>query len=220
MPVPMQGPLGQYGIARSLVQTPGWKALEAEQNEMLPGGGGGGGFGFSMGPQQRGYNDMERTLLAHDEPGHFKVTTDQYAAKYSDQLDAWALEEMKQKFPQGPKGGGTWEQEFARQAALKNSGKPWGVPEHLQKKISLGKNSGALKLINARKVAGPLSGVADRDRSGLSNSGGSIAAVTRRGGSARAKAQRAAAISRQNKSAIANRPTSSAAAYTNFGRFR
>ena len=42
-PVAQQGPLGQYGIARSLVQTPGWKALEAEQNEMLPGGGGGGG---------------------------------------------------------------------------------------------------------------------------------------------------------------------------------
>ena len=50
MPAPMQGPLGQYGIARSLVQTPGWKALEAEQNEMLPGGGGGGGgFGMSFG---------------------------------------------------------------------------------------------------------------------------------------------------------------------------
>ena len=44
----MQGPLGQYGIARSLVQTPGWKALEAEQNEMLPGGGGGGCGGFSL----------------------------------------------------------------------------------------------------------------------------------------------------------------------------
>ena len=24
----LQGPLGQYGIARSLVQTPGWKPLE------------------------------------------------------------------------------------------------------------------------------------------------------------------------------------------------
>ena len=34
-PVAQQGPLGQYGIARSLVQTPGWKALEAEQNEEL-----------------------------------------------------------------------------------------------------------------------------------------------------------------------------------------
>ena len=211
----MLGPLGKYGIAKSQVQTPGWKALEAEQNEMLPGGGGGGGFGFSMGPQQRGYNDMERTLLAHDEPGSFKVTTDQYAAKYSDQLDAWALEEMKQKFPQGPKGGGTWEQEFARQAELKNSGKSWGVPEHLQKKISLGKNSGALKLLNARKTAGPLAGVnAFRDRDGLTNN------VIKSGGTSTAAAQRAAAIARQNKSAIANRPTSQAQVYNNFGRFR
>ena len=36
-PVVRKGPLGDYGIAQSLVQTPGWKALEAEQNEMLPG---------------------------------------------------------------------------------------------------------------------------------------------------------------------------------------
>ena len=48
-PVAQQGPLGQYGIARSLVQTPGGKALEAEQNEMLPRGGGGGGMSFRMG---------------------------------------------------------------------------------------------------------------------------------------------------------------------------
>ena len=51
----MLGPLGKYGIARSLVQTPGWKALEAEQGGMMPEGGGGGGFGMSFGgqPQQR-----------------------------------------------------------------------------------------------------------------------------------------------------------------------
>jgi hypothetical protein len=146
----MLGPLGNYAIAQSLVQTPGWKALEAEENEMLPGGGrGGGGFGMSFGQQP--YNDMERTLLAHDEPGSFKVTTDAYAAKYSDQLDQWALEEMKGKFPQGPKGGGTWEQEFARQAALKNKGKLWGVPEHLQKKITLGPNYLDKKFPNVKK---------------------------------------------------------------------
>jgi hypothetical protein len=55
----MLGPLGNYGIAQSLVQTPGWKALEAEQNEMLPGdGGGGGGFGMSFGG--RGMTDEEK----------------------------------------------------------------------------------------------------------------------------------------------------------------
>ena len=193
----MLGPLGNYGIAKSLVQTPGWKPLEAEENEMLPGGGrGGGGFGMSFSPQP--YNDMERTILAHDYPGGFKVATDQYAAKYSDQLDAWALEEMKQKFPQGPKGGGTWEQEFARQAALKNKGKLWGVPEHLQKKISLGKDSGALRLRNARKNAGPLAGVVDRDRSGLN--------VFNR--------------ARQNRKAIASRPRTQASIYSHIGRGR
>ena len=197
----MQGPLGQYGIARSLVQTPGWKALEAEQNEMLPGGGGGGGgFGMSFGggPQQRPYNDMEKTILAHNYPGGFKVATDQYAAKNSEQLDAWALEEMKQKFPQGPPSGTTWEEEFARQAALKNKGIPWGVEKHLQKKLSLGKDSGALRLQNARKNAGPLSDVVGRDRSGLN--------VFNR--------------ARQNRKAIARRPKTQAAVYSNFGRFR
>ena len=133
-----------------------------------------------------------------DYPGGFKVATDQYAAKYSDQLDAWALEEMKQKFPQGPKGGGTWEQEFARQAALKNKGKLWGVPEHLQKKISLGKDSGALRLRNARKNAGPLAGVVDRDRSGLN--------VFNR--------------ARQNRKAIASRPRTQASIYSHIGRGR
>ena len=50
MPAPMQGPLGQYGIARSLVQTPGWNPLEAEEGGMMPaGGGGGGGMSFRMG---------------------------------------------------------------------------------------------------------------------------------------------------------------------------
>ena len=196
----MQGPLGQYGIARSLVQTPGWNKLEAEENEMLPDVGGGGGFGmrFGGGPQQRPYNDMERTILAHDYPGGYKVATDQYAAKYSDQLDEWALAELKYKFPEGPPSGTTWEEEFARQAAAKKLGEPWGVEKHLQKKISLGKDSGALRLQNARKNAGPLAGVVDRDRSGLN--------VFNR--------------ARQNRKAIARRPKTQAAAYSNFGRVR
>ena len=41
----IKGPMGAYTPAKSLLETPGWKALEAEQNEMLPGSGG----GFSLG---------------------------------------------------------------------------------------------------------------------------------------------------------------------------
>ena len=47
----MMGPLGQYGIAKSQVQTPGWKALESEQGGMMPEGGGGGRGSFRMVPQ-------------------------------------------------------------------------------------------------------------------------------------------------------------------------
>jgi hypothetical protein len=48
---PRKGPLGQYAIAGSQVQTPGWKPLEGPDTpfEQLTGGGGGGGFGFSLG---------------------------------------------------------------------------------------------------------------------------------------------------------------------------
>jgi len=48
---PRKGPLGQYAIAGSQVQTPGWKPLEGPDTpfEQLTGGGGGGGFGFQLG---------------------------------------------------------------------------------------------------------------------------------------------------------------------------
>ena len=73
------------------------------------------------------------------------------------------------------------------------------MPEHLQKKISLGKDSGALRLQNARKNAGPLSGVnAFRDRSGLN--------VFNR--------------ARQNRKAIASRPRTQASIYSHIGRGR
>jgi hypothetical protein len=47
----MTGPLGQYAIAGSKVQTPGWKPLEGPETpfEQATGGGGGGGFGFQLG---------------------------------------------------------------------------------------------------------------------------------------------------------------------------
>ena len=74
----MLGPLGKYGIAKSLVQTPGWKPLEAAGPlEQALGGGGGGGGGFSIRGGQQGPNQMEQTIDAHDYPGGFKVATDQ-----------------------------------------------------------------------------------------------------------------------------------------------
>ena len=47
----IKGPLGNYGIAQSLVQTPGWKPLEAEGplEQALRRGGGGGGFSMGFG---------------------------------------------------------------------------------------------------------------------------------------------------------------------------
>jgi len=74
MPAPMQGPLGQYGIARSLVQTPGWKALEAEQNEMLPNNRRGGSVSF--GPAGRGMTDEERVRAYGYEGGLSQMQND------------------------------------------------------------------------------------------------------------------------------------------------
>ena len=66
----MMGPLGQYGIAKSQVQTPGWKALEGEQGEMLPGGGGGsGGYTLGGGGQYRGRIGADTTNLPPSQRG-------------------------------------------------------------------------------------------------------------------------------------------------------
>ena len=71
----MLGPLGKYGIAQSKVQTPGWKPLEAEQNEMLPqGGGGGGGFsmGFGGGGEYRGRIGADTSNLPPSQRGLYE----------------------------------------------------------------------------------------------------------------------------------------------------
>lgn len=137
----MTGPLGGFGIARSFVETPGYAGLlDPITGEPIEGGSGG---GFSMGLNgQRGPNQMEQTIAAHDYPGGFKVATDQYAARYSDQLNEAALLEMKDKFRNGPAVGGTWDQ-FAvdRQANINNyykTGELWGPPA---KKLNFNKPS-------------------------------------------------------------------------------
>ena len=211
----IKGPMGAYAPAESLIELMGYDKLKAEENEMIPDVGSG-GFSVGYGPAGNnwGYNDMERTILAHDYPGGFKVATDQYAAKYSDQLDAWAKEEMKKKFPKGAATGLTWDEEFARQKKLKDNyqtavsqGKTpqlWGpggpTGRTAETAPTIWKKPPPSKV--SRKT---LSGVADRDRSGL-------ASVFSR--------------AKQNRTAIASRPRSSgrtstsAAAYSNFGRFR
>lgn len=128
----MRSPLGAYGIAHSQLERIGYNPLQAQGPlEQALGGGGGGGFGFQLG--QRPMNDMEKTIAAHDYPGGFKVATDQYAAKYSDQLDAMALEELKHKYPQGPASGGTWD-DFSNQLQQKRtSNTRWGPLKPVQK---------------------------------------------------------------------------------------
>ena len=87
MPAPMQGPLGQYGIARSLVQTPGWKALEAEEGGMMPTGGGGsrgsvrfgGGGGFDPN-QYRGRIGADTTNLPPSLRGLYQNSAPSLAA--------------------------------------------------------------------------------------------------------------------------------------------
>ena len=69
----MMGPLGNYGIAESRVQTPGWKPLEAEQNEMLPGGGGGSGGGYTLGGgEYRGRIGADTTNLPPSQRGLYE----------------------------------------------------------------------------------------------------------------------------------------------------
>ena len=189
----LEGPLGQYAIAGSQVQTPGWKPLEGPETpfEQATGGGRGGSFGFQLG--ERPYNDMERTILAHDYPGGFKVATDQYAAKYSDQLDEWAKEELKEKYPTRD-----WDAEYKRTAALKNNyyntGELWGP------KGPTGRTENTPNIVQ-KKIA-PISRAplaSTRDRHGLSS-------VFSR--------------NKQNKSAIASRPRSTSDMYSRFGRRR
>ena len=62
--------------------------------EML---GGGGGMSFRMGQP---VNQLDQMIeYAEGKPGEFKMATDQYAARYSDQLNEMAKEELKQKYP-------------------------------------------------------------------------------------------------------------------------
>ena len=172
----MMGPLGMYGIASSQVQSPGYAALlDPMTGEPMEGGGGGGGFSLGFGGQ-RGPNQMEQTIAAHNYPGGFKVATDQYAARYSDQLDAAALLEMKDKYRDGPAVGGTWD-EFAsnRKANIDNyykTGELWGPNGSTGRTES--SPVATSKVITPythvqKKSNAPLSGRADRDRSGLAS---------------------------------------------------
>lgn len=184
-----KGPLGMFGIAQSQLERIGYNPLEASNpmGEPMSGGGGGGGFGFSLGGQ-RGPNQMEQTIDAHNYPGGFKVATDQYAARYSDQLDEAALLELKDKYPQGPASGGTWD-DFAANRQKKinnyysgpNAGALWGPKGLTGNKAndaakvtsvinSKGGYTGTAKPATVKKyTGGPLaySNPASRDRSGL-----------------------------------------------------
>lgn len=170
--MPKKGPLGnnlgKYGIAQSNVLTPGYAGLlDPMTGEPMQGGGGGGGFSMGFGGQ-RGPNQMEQTIAAHDYPGGFKVATDQYAGRYSEQLDNAALLEMKDKFRDGPAVGGTWD-EFAvnRQANIDNYYKTGELFGPVANKLNFNKpNQGG---------GGPLQGRVSRNRDGISRIGKKIA---------------------------------------------
>jgi len=72
----MQGPLGNYGIAKSLVQTPGWKPLEAAGPLEQALGRGGGGGGFSLrgggGGEYRGRIGADTTNLPPSQRGLYE----------------------------------------------------------------------------------------------------------------------------------------------------
>ena len=184
------GPLGQYNIARSQLERIGYNPLEASNPMGEPmSGGGGGGFSLGFGGQ-RGPNQMEQTIAAHNYPGGFKVATDQYAARYSDQLDEAALLELKDKYPQGPASGGTWD-DFAaqRQSNINNyykTGELWGPNGATGRTESTPIVKNIFTPVKVKSQA-PLSGRPDRDRSGLANrvvnfgSGGSSSRGGRRG---------------------------------------
>ena len=179
---------GAYTPSQSYVEGPGWNPFDdpyAEDNDM--GGGARGGFTLSA-RGQRPMNDMEKTIVAHDYPGGFKNATDQYAAVYSEQLDNAALLELKDKYPNGPASGGTWDDFVAnRQKKINNyysgpnAGALWG-PNGLTgnnandaakvKSVinSKGGYTGIAKPATVKKyTGGPLSysNPASRDRSGL-----------------------------------------------------
>jgi len=129
-------------------------------NPMMGGGGSGGGMSFRA---QNAPNQLDQSLAyAVGKPGEFKMATDQYAGRYSDQLDEMALEELKQKYPDGPKNGGTWEQEFVKQAADKAAYLKTGI-------LTAGPETQKLVMNKIPSVfsGGPLSGAPSRNRDGI-----------------------------------------------------
>jgi hypothetical protein len=73
----MTGPLGQYAIAGSQVQTPGWKPLEGPETpfEQATGGGRGGSFGFQLGGPQR-YTQAQYEAAMAETYANVRVGTD------------------------------------------------------------------------------------------------------------------------------------------------
>jgi hypothetical protein len=154
-----------WGIAPRLVED-FYMLPEAEAGLASMMGGGGGGFSMRAKP----VNQLDRMIAySQGKPGEFKMATDQYAARYSDQLDEMALEELKQKYPEGPASGGSWD-DFDKQrksniANYYDTGKLWG-PES-QKLI--------MNAPSFVPTGGPLSSMLDGKDGGVfggGNSGG------------------------------------------------
>ena len=137
---------------------------EAGLAEML--GGGGSGMSFRMGQP---VNQLDQMIeYSKGKPGEFKMATDQYAARYSDQLDQMAIEELSKSIPTTD-----WvANNEASKAAAKNyyeTGELWGP--HNKPSYSVNKAENNFQNMMGAQPAftsGPLSGAASRNRDGIS----------------------------------------------------
>jgi hypothetical protein len=212
----IKGPMGAYTPAKSLLETPGWKALEAEENEMLPDSKRGGSFGFSAGKSTDPFH-----------PENFPTSLDPLAGPSYGLPSIWQGDMTTAET-----------NEWAAKMAVNPD-----IPQFMQNTFSdpmaLRKGMGVYNMDFNNPLNRPAEQLTQeyRDKVAAFNSPENVArmqagADQRRDIKSAAAKRKFAALgggarnvisplaARQSRRAIASRPTSSAAAYSNFGRGR